>query len=59
MSQVAINLTKDAINKAYEGTLAEGLEAEKRNFFLAFGTEDKAEGMAAFIEKRKPEWKDA
>jgi len=58
MSQVTINLTKDAINKAYEGTLAEGLEAEKRNFFLAFGTEDKAEGMAAFIEKRKPEWKD-
>lgn len=59
MSQVAINLTKDSINKAYEGTLAEGLEAEKRNFFLAFGTEDKAEGMAAFIEKRKPDWKDA
>lgn len=57
MSQVAIRLTKDAINKAYESTLAEGLEFEKKNFMLLFGTEDKQEGMAAFIEKRKPEWK--
>ncbi|MEL6307538.1 MAG: enoyl-CoA hydratase, partial [Chloroflexota bacterium] len=38
-------------------TLTEGLAFEKKNFFLAFGTEDKAEGMAAFIEKRDPEWK--
>ena len=57
MSQVAIQLTKDAINKAYEATLSEGLEFEKKNFFLAFGTEDKQEGMEAFIEKRKPNWK--
>ena len=57
MSQVAVALTKQAINKAYEGTLAEGLEFEQRNFLLAFGTEDKAEGMQAFIEKRKPDWK--
>lgn len=57
MSQIAIQLTKDAINKAYEATLEEGLEFEKKNFFLAFGTEDKAEGMAAFIEKRAPNWK--
>jgi enoyl-CoA hydratase len=57
MSQVAIRLTKDAINKAYEATLTEGIEFEKKNFFLAFGTEDKAEGMQAFIEKRKPQWK--
>lgn len=56
-SQVAIRLTKDAINKAYEATLEEGLEFEKKNFFLAFGTEDKAEGMAAFIEKRPADWK--
>jgi enoyl-CoA hydratase len=56
-SQVAVRLTKDAINKAYEMTLQEGLELEKRNFFIAFGTEDKAEGMQAFIEKRKPTWK--
>ncbi|MGJ3237344.1 MAG: enoyl-CoA hydratase-related protein [Anaerolineae bacterium] len=56
MSQIAIQLTKDAINKAYEATLSEGLEFEKKNFFLAFGTEDKREGMSAFVEKRKPKW---
>lgn len=57
LSQVAVRLTKDAINKAYEMTLQEGLELEKRNFYMAFGTEDKAEGMQAFIEKRKATWK--
>ncbi|MEO1286751.1 MAG: enoyl-CoA hydratase-related protein, partial [Chloroflexota bacterium] len=57
MSQIAIQLTKDAINQAYEGTLTEGLVMEKKNFLLAFGTEDKQEGMEAFVEKRKPEWK--
>ena len=57
MSQVAIQLTKDAVNKAYEATLTEGVEFEKRNFFLAFGTEDKNEGMQAFIEKRPANWK--
>jgi len=56
-SQVAIRLTKEAINKAYEATLAEGLEFEKKNFYLSFGTEDKAEGMQAFIEKRQADWK--
>lgn len=57
MSQIAIQLTKDAINKAYEATLSEGLAFEKKNFYLAFGTEDKDEGMAAFIEKRPANWK--
>lgn len=57
MSQVAIQLTKDAINQAYEATLTEGLLIEKKNFLLSFGTEDKQEGMEAFVEKRKPEWK--
>lgn len=57
MSQVAISLTKEAINQAYEGTLKEGLTFEKKNFLLSFGTEDKQEGMEAFVEKRKPEWK--
>jgi len=56
-SQVAVKLTKDAINKAYEMTLREGLELEKRNFYVSFGSEDKAEGMRAFIEKRDAEWK--
>ena len=56
-SQVAIRLTKDAINKSYEMTLEEGLAYERRNFLVTFGSEDKAEGMRAFIEKRKAEWK--
>ena len=56
-SQVAIRLTKEAVNKAYETTLSEGLELERRNFLIAFGSEDKAEGMRAFIEKRKASWK--
>ena len=45
------------VNKAEELGLTEGLSYEKRNFYLLFGTEDKAEGMKAFIDKRKPEWK--
>lgn len=57
MSQVAARLTKDAVNKAFELSLQEGLNYEKRNFYLLFGTEDRTEGMTAFIEKRKPEWK--
>lgn len=56
-SQVAIRLTKEAINKAYEMTLQEALDFERRNFLVAFGSEDKVEGMRAFIEKRKAEWK--
>lgn len=56
-SQVAIRLTKEAINKAYETSLEEGLALERRNFLLAFGSEDKGEGMRAFIEKRRAEWK--
>ena len=55
-SQVAIRLAKDAIDKAYEMTLAEGLAYERRNFLVAFGSDDKAEGMRAFIEKRRAEW---
>ena len=55
-SQVAIRLSKEAINKAHETSLAEGLALEKRNFLIAFGSEDKAEGMRAFIEKRRAEW---
>ena len=56
-SQVAIRLTKEAINKAYEISLEEGLAFERRNFLIAFGSEDKVEGMRAFIEKRRAVWK--
>ncbi len=57
MPQVAVRLIKDAINKAHELSLKEGLDYEKRNFYIAFGTEDKTEGMTAFVEKRPPQWK--
>ncbi|MCU0480434.1 MAG: enoyl-CoA hydratase-related protein [Anaerolineae bacterium] len=57
MSQVTARLTKDAVNKAFELSLSEGLSYEKRNFYLLFGTEDRTEGMSAFVEKRKPVWK--
>ncbi len=57
MPQVAVRLIKDAVNKAYELSLTQGLDYEKRNFYLLFGTEDKAEGMQAFIEKRAAQWK--
>lgn len=56
-SQVAVRMAKDAVNKAYELSLAEGLVFEKRNFYLLFSTEDRAEGMNAFVEKRKANWK--
>lgn len=54
---VAIRLAKEAILQAYESSLADGLNDERRAFYLLFATQDQKEGMAAFIEKRKPEWK--
>jgi len=57
MPRVAVRLIKDAVNKAEELPLTEGLDYEKRSFYLLFGTEDKVEGMTAFVEKRQPQWK--
>ncbi len=54
---VAVRLAKEAVNKVFEGSLVEGLEYERRLFYLLFSTEDQREGMAAFLEKRKPQWK--
>lgn len=54
---VAIRLAKEAINRSYETSLSEGVEDERRSFYFLFSTEDQKEGMAAFIEKRDPEWK--
>jgi enoyl-CoA hydratase len=54
---VAVQMAKEAINKAFEMTLAEGLAYEQRAFFLLFSTEDQQEGMQAFMEKRDAEWK--
>ena len=54
---IAVRMAKDAVNAAFETTLTEGLAVEKRNFYPLFATEDQKEGMQAFIEKRKPNWK--
>jgi enoyl-CoA hydratase len=54
---LAVRAAKEAVNRAFELSLEAGLEFERRNFFLLFASEDQKEGMAAFIEKRKPGWK--
>ena len=56
-SPLAVQLAKESVNKAYELPLREALEFERRNFYLLFASEDQKEGMEAFINKRKPEWK--
>ncbi|RWH47299.1 MAG: enoyl-CoA hydratase, partial [Mesorhizobium sp.] len=45
---------KEAVNRAFETTLAEGLRFERRLFHSLFALDDQKEGMAAFVEKRKP-----
>ena len=54
---VAVMAAKEAVNRAEELPLEAGLEFERRSFYLLFDTEDSAEGMAAFREKRPPSWK--
>jgi enoyl-CoA hydratase len=54
MSQPIAMMVKEAVNRAYETSLAEGVRFERRLFHSTFATEDRKEGMAAFIEKRKP-----
>jgi enoyl-CoA hydratase len=53
-SRPAVMMTKEAVNRAYETTLAEGIRFERRVFHATFATQDQKEGMAAFIEKRAP-----
>jgi enoyl-CoA hydratase len=55
-SRPAICLAKEAVNKAYETHLAEGVHLERRLFYTTFATEDRKEGMAAFVEKRQPQF---
>src|SRR5947209_235239 len=54
LSQPAVAMAKEAVNRAFETPLAEGLAVERDLFHATFALEDRAEGMAAFIEKRKP-----
>ncbi|WP_186083502.1 enoyl-CoA hydratase [Burkholderia gladioli] len=53
----AVMMVKESVNRAYETTLAEGVTFERRLFHSTFATEDQKEGMAAFVEKRKPVFK--
>jgi enoyl-CoA hydratase len=55
MSRPAAEMAKRAINRAFETTLAEGMEVERDLFRSTFALEDRVEGMAAFVEKRKPQ----
>jgi enoyl-CoA hydratase len=56
-SPLAVRLAKEAVLAAFETSLEEGLELERKNFFLLFATEDMREGMRAFLEKRQAKFK--
>ena len=56
-SRSAAMMVKESIGRAYETTLAEGVRFERRLFHSAFATEDQKEGMTAFLDKRRAEWK--
>jgi enoyl-CoA hydratase len=57
MPPLAVMAAKEAVSRAAEVGLDDGLAFERRNFYLLFASEDQKEGMAAFLEKRPPEWK--
>jgi len=57
LSRPVVMLAKESVNRAYETTLAEGIRFERRLFHSTFATEDQKEGMAAFVEKRSPNFK--
>ncbi len=57
-SAIATRAAKEAVNRAYETTMAEGLLFERRLFHSLFSTEDQAEGMSAFLDKREPQFRD-
>jgi enoyl-CoA hydratase len=57
LSRLSVMMAKEAVNRAMETNLAEGLRVERRLFQSLFATEDQKEGMTAFIEKRKPAFK--
>jgi enoyl-CoA hydratase len=54
---LAVRFGKEAVNHAFESFLSDGLADERRAFYFLFASQDQKEGMAAFVEKRKPDWK--
>lgn len=56
-SPIALQMAKESVLKSFENSLSEGLSFERKNFYMLFATEDQKEGMTAFVEKRKPEFK--
>ena len=57
LSRPAVMMAKESVNRAYESSLAEGILFERRTFQSTFAIADQSEGMAAFVEKRQPKWK--
>jgi enoyl-CoA hydratase len=53
---LALRLAKEAVLMAHEMSLSDGLEYERKLFYMLFATEDQKEGMKAFLEKRRPEF---
>ncbi len=56
-SRTSVYMIKECVNRAYETSLSEGILFERRTFHAAFATDDQKEGMSAFVEKRKPAFK--
>jgi enoyl-CoA hydratase len=59
LSPIAVALAKESVLQAFNTSLDEGLLIERKNFYLSFASQDQKEGMAAFVEKRKPNFKGA
>ena len=57
LSRPIVMMAKESVNRAYETTLTEGIRFERRLFHATFATDDRKEGMSAFVEKRTPRWK--
>ena len=56
-TSLSLRLIKDSVNKAVDYSLYEGMQYERKNFYLLFSSQDQKEGMQAFMEKRKPNFK--
>ena len=54
---LAVRIGREMVNHAFESFLAHGIASERRSFYYLFASDDKKEGMSAFVEKRAPEWK--